>query len=42
MYLGNYTIKDNIISFSWSNMQLLSEIENILYKHILIVSENLI
>jgi hypothetical protein len=37
MYLGNYTIKDNIITFPWSNMQLLSEIENIPYKHILIV-----
>jgi hypothetical protein len=39
MYLGNYTIKDNIISFSYSNMQLLSEIENIPYKHILLVYE---
>jgi len=39
MYLENYTIKDNIISFPYSNMQLLSEIKNISYKHILLVYE---
>jgi hypothetical protein len=39
MYLGNYTVKDNIILFPDSNMQLLSEIENIPYKHILLVYE---
>ena len=37
MYLGNYTIKDNIISFPDSNMQLLSKIGNIPHKHILSV-----
>ena len=39
LHIGYYTIKDNIISFPDSNMQLLSKIRNIPHKHILIVYE---
>ncbi len=37
LHIGYYTIKDNIISFPDSNMQLLSKIRNIPHKHILLV-----
>jgi hypothetical protein len=42
IHIGYYTIKDNIISYPDSNMQLLSEIRNIPHRHILIVYEKYI
>jgi len=42
IHIGYYTIKDNIISYPDSNMQLLSKIRNIPYKHILLVYEKYI
>ena len=42
LHIGYYTIKDNIISFPDSNMQLLSKIRNIPLKHILLVHDKYI